>query len=169
MQCVLDILLNHLANFMLPKRRFGTVENMWVRPFVRSFHHFQPKQSTWEYEKCYKKLLPTDVSTVQNLRLGTIKLLQKIMASQNTYQKTNTSKSITFCQYLLNHVAKFMVPKRRFWTAEQIVAHAFLNEFSIIGSPKRVLNPLKRTSKTHTQRFVQPSKIFGWGKMHIRT
>jgi hypothetical protein len=34
------------------------------------------------------------------------------------------------------------------------VAYAFLNEFSNSGSPKRVLNPLKSTSKTHTQRFV---------------
>ncbi len=44
-----------------------------------------------------------------------------------------------------------------------LVAYAFLNELSISGSPKRVLTPLKSTSKTHTQRFVQTSKIFVWG------
>jgi hypothetical protein len=56
-----------------------------------------------------------------------------------------------------------MLPKRRFWTAEQRVAYAFLNEFLISGSPKPVLTPLKRTSKTHTQRVVQSFKIFVWG------
>jgi hypothetical protein len=38
-----------------------------------------------------------------------------------------------------------------------------LNEFSISGSPKQVLKHLKSTSKTHTQRSVQPSNIFVWG------
>ncbi len=35
---------------------------------------------------------------------------------------------------------KCMAPKRRFWTAEQSVAYVFLNEFSISGSPKKVLS-----------------------------
>ncbi len=60
---------------------------------------------------------------------------------------------------------KFMLPKRIFWTAEPSFEYAFLKNFSISGSPKRVLTPLKSTSKTHTQRFVQPSKIFVWGAM----
>jgi hypothetical protein len=64
---------------------------------------------------------------------------------------------------IMMSLSKFMLPKRRFWTAEQSVAYAFLNEFSISCSPKRVLTPLKSTSKTHTQRFVPPSKIFVWG------
>ncbi len=49
-----------------------------------------------------------------------------------------------------------------FWTAEQSFAYAFLNEFSISGSPKLVLTPLKSTSTTHTQRFVRPTAaLFG--------
>ncbi len=60
-------------------------------------------------------------------------------------------------------VLNFMLPKRRFWTAEQSVACAFLNEFSVSCSPKRVLTPLKSASKTHTQRFVQSFKNFVWG------
>jgi hypothetical protein len=42
-----------------------------------------------------------------------------------------------------------------FSRVEQSVAYAFLNEFSISGSPKRVLTPLKKTSKTHTQPFLR--------------
>ena len=57
-------------------------------------------------------------------------------------------------------------PNEEFSMAEQRVAYEFLNEFSNSGSPKRVLNPLKSTSKTHTQRFVQSSKIFVCGAYH---
>ncbi len=52
---------------------------------------------------------------------------------------------------------KFMLPKRRFSTAEQSVAYAFLHEFSISVGPKQEHTPLKSTSKAHTQRFVQSS------------
>ncbi len=77
---------------------------------------------------------------------------------------SSVQSSATRCYiWTILHFGKFMLPKRRFWTAEQRVAYAFLNEFSICGSPKLVLTPLKSTSKTHTQRFVRPSKIFVWG------
>ncbi len=38
-----------------------------------------------------------------------------------------------------NGSVECMAPKQRCWTAEQSVAYAFLNEFSISGSPKKVL------------------------------
>jgi hypothetical protein len=40
-----------------------------------------------------------------------------------------------------------MLPKRRFWTVEQSAAYAFLNEFSVSASPKRILTPLKSIQK----------------------
>ena len=49
-------------------------KNTLVRAFVSIFHHFSPKKSSWEYEKCLQKLFPTYFSTFQNLRLGAIKL-----------------------------------------------------------------------------------------------
>jgi hypothetical protein len=56
-----------------------------------------------------------------------------------------------------------MLAKRRFWAAEQRVAYAFLNEFSISGSPKLVITPLQSTSNAQTQCVVPFSKIFVWG------
>ena len=60
------------TNFMLPKRRFWTVENVWVRAFVSTFHTH--KYSIWAKsdENCLQKVLPTYFSTFQNLRLGSI-------------------------------------------------------------------------------------------------
>ncbi len=95
-------------------------------------------------------------SSFQNLRLGSINLLQKIVASQ----KTNTSHHI--CYYLCNHLANFMLPKRRFWKAEQKMTSGFSIDFSMVRSPNRVLTPLKSASKTHSEMFVRPSKIFVW-------
>ena len=46
--------------------------------------------------------------------------------------------------------SQFMLPKRRFWNPEQIVACAFLKYFS-------------RVSTRLTQLFVPDSKIFVWG------
>ncbi len=59
--------------------------------------------------------------------------------------------------------SKFMLPKRRFWTAEQSVACAFLKFFSRVWVLLLGYHWLKTRSKTHTQNFVQPSKIFVWG------
>ena len=53
----------------------------------------------------------------------------------------------------------FMVPKRRFWTAEQSVACAFLKYFSRCWSNLLGDHWLKARSNTHAQRFVRPSKI----------
>ena len=69
---------------------------------------------------------------------------------------------ITCCYYLLYHLAKFMLPKRRFWKDEQILQNAFSKHFSTILSPNRVLTPLKSASKMHSETLVQPSKIFVW-------
>ncbi len=57
----------------------------------------------------------------------------------------------------------FMLPKRRFWMAEQCVAYAFLRHFSRVWVLVLGYHWLKTRSKTHTQCFVQPSKIFVWG------
>jgi len=35
--------------------------------------------------------------------------------------------------------------------------------FSTISSPNKVLTPLKRASKTHSERLVRPFQIFVWG------
>ncbi len=57
---------------------------------------------------------------------------------------------------------KCMLPKRRFWKLEQSVACAFLNDF-YDSSPKSSTRARVSTTKPHTQRFVQDSKMFFWG------
>jgi hypothetical protein len=56
----------------------------------------------------------------------------------------------------------FMLPKRRFWKAEQKMTSGFSIDFSMVRSPNRVLTPLKSVSKIRISSFVQPSKIFVW-------
>ncbi len=58
---------------------------------------------------------------------------------------------------------KFMLPKRRFWKSEPTFPNVCSKQFSTIRRPNRVLTPLKSASKTHSERLVQPSKIFVWG------
>ena len=60
----------------------------------------------WNY---FENAFPNVRSDFQNLRLGSIKLLQKIIASQENQHIA--SHATIFC----NHLAKFMLPKRRFW------------------------------------------------------
>jgi hypothetical protein len=55
-----------------------------------------------------------------------------------------------------------MLPKRRFWKVGQTFQSAFSKHFSTIRSPKQVLTPLKGASKTQTEMFARPSKIFVW-------
>ncbi len=59
-------------------------------------------------------------------------------------------------------------PKRRFGKAEQTFQNAFSKQFSTFCSPNRVLTPLKSASKTHSERFVRPSKIFVLGSIDAR-
>jgi hypothetical protein len=54
-------------------------------------------------EKCFEKTVPTFCSAFQNLRLGSIKLLQKIVASQKNRHITSHVATI-FC----NHLAKLL-------------------------------------------------------------
>ncbi len=71
------------CEIMLPKRRFWTVENVWVRTFVSTFH--TPKCSIRDKsdEKFLQSVLPTYFSTVQNLRLGSIKLVTSFDFDRN--------------------------------------------------------------------------------------
>ena len=65
----------------------------------------------------------------------------------------------------MNHwkvLRKSMLPKRRFWKSEPTFPDACSKQFSKISRPNRVLTPLKSASKTHSERLVQPSKIFVW-------
>ena len=55
-----------------------------------------------------------------------------------------------------------MVPKRRFWTDEQMMKCGFSIDFSIVRRPNRLLTPAKRTSKMRFSSFVPISKIFVW-------
>jgi hypothetical protein len=77
---------------------------------------------------------------------------------------------LTFRWFVLltsSHVAnknlrKFMLPKRRFWKAEQTFQYAFSKHFSTFCRPNPVLTSLKSASKMRTEMFVRPSKIFVW-------
>ncbi len=134
----------------------------WLQTSRRQLTPIQRKVAQIEYSplwKALRKRVPKRSSDFQNLRLGSIKLLQKIIASQ----KTNTSHVATiFC----NHLAKFMLPKRRFWMAERTFGNAFSNYFSKESGPNRVLTPLKSTSKTSSQTFVGlPKSSFGEHKV----
>ncbi len=66
-------LCSTLENLCSPNEDFGPSKNMWVRPFVSTFH--TPKYSIWAKsdEKCLQNALPTYFETVRNLRLGSIK------------------------------------------------------------------------------------------------
>ena len=119
-------------------------------------------------EKYFKNTLRTFRSAIENLRLGTVNLQRKqhrvhYIASDHmtrfvnrlnlsVLQRRTASRQIH--RMRLSFVimfANFMLPKRRFWRPEQSVACAFLNEFSMMSSPNRVLTSLKSTSKTHTK------------------
>ncbi len=75
------------AKFMLPKRRFWMAERTFGNAFSKYFS--KGEYSIWlrSFEKCFENAFPNVRSDFQNLRLGSIKLLQNIVA----YQKTNTS------------------------------------------------------------------------------
>ncbi len=58
--------------------------------------------------------------------------------------------------------AKFTLPKRKFWKAEQKMKSRFSTDFSMVRSPNRVLTPLKSASNIRMSSFVTHSKIFVW-------
>jgi hypothetical protein len=67
---------------------------------------------------------------------------------------------IFYTHYL---VTNFMLPKRRFWKAEQKMTSGCSKHFSTFRCPNPVLTPLKSASKKLIEMFVRPSKIFVWG------
>jgi len=80
---------------------------------------------------------------------------------QMSLSKSHEYKMMVACRCVCrNH--KFMLPKRRFWKSEPIFPNAFSKHFSTFRSPNIVLTPLKSASKKHSERLVQPSKIFVW-------
>jgi len=56
-----------------------------------------------------------------------------------------------------------MVPKRRFWNADQTFGNVFSKQFSNKRSPKLVLTYVKSALKMRSQMFDRRSKIFVWG------
>jgi hypothetical protein len=62
-----------------------------------------------------------------------------------------------------NHLAKFMLPKRRFSKAEPTFRTVFSKHFSMVSRPNGVLTYVKSALKTRSEIFVPSSKIFVWG------
>ena len=59
-------------------------------------------------------------------------------------------------------VTVFMLPKRRFWKAEQTFQRSFSTHFSTFRRPNSVLTPLKSVSKMTSEMFVLlPKSSFG--------
>jgi hypothetical protein len=58
---------------------------------------------------------------------------------------------------------EFMLPKRRFWKAEQKMTSGFSKPFSMAWVLDLGYEPLKNQSKIRMSSFVPPSKIFVWG------
>ena len=55
------------------------------------------------------------------------------------------------------------IPNEDFWKAEQTFQSAFSKHFSRVWVPDLGYETLKSASKTHSEMFVRPSKIFVWG------
>jgi len=55
-----------------------------------------------------------------------------------------------------------MLPKRRFWKAGQTFQTVFSKHFSRVWVPDLGYKTSKSASKTQSERFVRPSKIFVW-------
>ncbi len=96
-------------------------------------------------------------------------LARKSQDAHRTPIRFRSPKTLLSChRFFLSTI--LCSPNDDFSRVEQSVAYAFLNEFSNSCRPKRVINPLKSTSKTHTQRVVyhcgeQKSRTFSpWSK-----
>jgi hypothetical protein len=142
-------------SMLLPNEDFGTSKNKLVMYFVSTFHHFYPNLGVWKvltkglthiFFDVPKSSFGRSIHLYKtNLRLGAIHL----------YKKNRM-------------VRKRMLPKRRFWKAEQTFQNAFSKHFSTFCIPNPVLTPLKSASKTRSDMFVRPSKSsFGRGKTKI--
>jgi hypothetical protein len=66
-------------------------------------------------------------------------------------------------RYVPRFWSQFTPPKRRFWKVGRTFQTAVSKHFSMVCSPNTVLTPLKSASKTHSEMFVRPFKIFVWG------
>jgi len=65
--------------------------------------------------------------------------------------------------HLLFLLPKSTPPKRRFWKDVQTCQNAFSKHFSRAWVQDLGYKTLKSASKTHSDMFVRPSKIFVWG------
>ena len=113
---------------------------------VTNDHGIPEKTNTSNHMRCYYLLYHL------------ANLLQMIIAYQKNQHITHTHVATIF----VNHLANSMLPKRRFWKAEQTYQSAFSKHLSTFRSPNTVLTPLKKASKTHSEMLPRPSKIFVW-------
>ncbi len=89
-----------------------------IRIFEALFTYVSTRFGLRTIEKCFENQDFIFCSSFQNLRLGSIKLLQKIIASQ----KTNTSHHIA-CYYLCNHLAKLLQKIMASQKTQHITSH----------------------------------------------
>ena len=83
--------------------------------------------------------------------------------SSSCYHHIVSAECYSSCEFgMLSSSCEFMLPKRRFWKPEQTFQSAVSKHFSTFFSPNPVLTPLKSASKTCSEMFVRPSKIFVW-------
>ena len=122
----------------LPSEYFEGRIKDWVGCFDELLTGGSARFGPLTSEKGIEKTDRIFCSAFQNLRLGSI----------NRFKR---------------NVLNFMVPKRRFWTDEQMMKCGFSIDFSVVRRPNRVLTPAKRTSKMRFSSFVPSSKIFVWG------
>ena len=104
-------LLSKWSKWRLSKKRGLVAEGCSECLFEALFKGVSTRFGLQIVETCFENAFWNVCPTVQNLRLGSIKLLQKIIASQNNQHIA--SHATIFCY----HLAKFMLPKRRFWKA----------------------------------------------------
>jgi hypothetical protein len=87
----------------VPNEDFGMSKNMCSRSFVSTFHTLNYSIWAKSSSKCLQNFWGTYFSTFQNLRLGSIKLLQKIIASHKNYYP---------CNHLAKSLQKFIASRK---------------------------------------------------------
>ncbi len=126
-------------------------------------------------ETSFKNAHATLCSTVQNLRLENINLATTSLDGWTNRSDRCFKSLFTYVSTLFGRVTiekcfeNFVLPKRRFWTVEQSVACALSKYASRAWVLVLGYQLLKTRSKTHTQRFVRPSKILRLGSIKIRS
>jgi len=130
-------------------------------------------------EKCFENAFGNVGSTVQNLRLGSIKLLRKRFlkclfglpkSSFGEHKVVTKEHSIPENQHitchLLYHLATFTPPKRRFWKVEQTFCRPFRVRFrrTLQGCEYRIwaTKTLKSASKAHSESLCMLHKRRCW-------